>query len=158
MGGKYRNAINRRKQQGASTLVAVMMLLMVGLMMLTAQHRQLDSALLLAADQQRYLRAYNQAASALSWGMTQSWPRASRQTPQWHCQQWQDEALLACVKPSTLNGVVMVRGAGEIPGSEPLWLYQLATEIGTGSSSNLKALKGGWLDFCPAKRESDCVE
>ncbi|WON78959.1 YgdB family protein [Serratia sp. UGAL515B_01] len=150
--------MNRRKQQGGSTLVVVMMLLVVGLMMLTAQHRQLDSALLLAADQQRYLRAYNQAASALSWGLAQSWPRTSLQTRHWHCQEWQDEALLACVKRLGLGGVVMVRGAGQIPGAEPLWLYQLATEFGGEGGINLKAQKGGWLDFCPAKRESDCVE
>lgn len=53
-----------------------MLLLALGLMLLNAQHRQLDNALLLAADQQRYLQAYNQAASALSWGISQRWPRA----------------------------------------------------------------------------------
>lgn len=68
--------MNWRTQRGGSTLAAVMLLLALGLMLLNAQHRQLDNALLLAADQQRYLQAYNQAASALSWGMSQRWPRA----------------------------------------------------------------------------------
>jgi len=51
-------------QQGGITLAALMLLVM-GLMLLNAQHRQLDHALLLASDQQRYLLAYNQAVSAL---------------------------------------------------------------------------------------------
>ncbi|CAI2790265.1 Protein of uncharacterised function (DUF2509) [Serratia ficaria] len=59
-------------QRGGSTLAAVMLLLVMGLMLLNAQHRQLDQALLLASDQRRYLLAYNQAASALSWGMAQA--------------------------------------------------------------------------------------
>lgn len=65
--------MNRQTQRGGSALAAVMLLLALGLMLLNAQHRQLDNALLLAADQQRYLQAYNQAASALSWGMSQRW-------------------------------------------------------------------------------------
>lgn len=143
------------KQQGGSTLAAVMLLLVMGLMLLTAQQRQLDSALLLAVDQQRYLRAYNQAASALSWGLAQSWPREALQATRWSCQQMSGEALLACARLSARTGLVMVRGAGDVTGAEPLWLYQLATQNG---GNRLKAQRGGWLDFCPEKRESDCAE
>lgn len=146
------------RQQGGSTLAAVMLLLVMGLMLLTAQQRQLEGALLLAADQQRYLRAYNQAASALSWGLAQPWPRESLQATKWSCQQLGGEALLACARISAHSGLVMVRGAGDIVGSEPLWLYQLATQSGGAGSHMLKAQKGGWLDFCPEKRESDCAE
>lgn len=147
-----------RKQQGGSTLAAVMLLLVMGLMLLTAQQRQVDSALLLATDQQRYLRAYNQAASALSWGLVQQWPAEYLRASQWHCLREQTEALLACIRRSTRTGIVMVRGAGEMPGAEPMWLYQLATEVRTAGNLRLKAEKGGWLDFCPEKRESDCAE
>ncbi|ATM77125.1 MULTISPECIES: YgdB family protein [Serratia] len=146
------------RQQGGSTLAAVMLLLVMGLMLLTAQQRQLDSALLLAVDQQRYLRAYNQAASALSWGLAQPWPRESLQASHWSCQQISGEALQACARLSARTGLVMVRGAGDIAGSEPLWLYQLATQQGGAGGHLLKAQKGGWLDFCPEKRESDCAE
>ncbi|WP_447886282.1 YgdB family protein [Serratia fonticola] len=146
------------RQQGGSTLAAVMLLLVMGLMLLTAQQRQLDSALLLAVDQQRYLRAYNQAASALSWGLTQPWPRESLQASHWSCQQISSEALQACARLSARTGLVMVRGAGDVAGAEPLWLYQLATQQGGAGGYLLKAQKGGWLDFCPEKRESDCAE
>lgn len=146
------------RQRGGSTLAAVMLLLVMGLMLLTAQQRQLDGALLLAVDQQRYLRAYNQAASALSWGLAQPWPRESLQATRWSCQQMSGEAMLACARLSARTGLVMVRGAGDIEGAEPLWLYQLATQNGGAGGNRLKAQKGGWLDFCPEKRESDCAE
>ncbi len=150
--------MNTQKQQGGSTLAAVMLLLVMGLMLLTAQQRQLDSALLLAADQQRYLKAYNQAASALSWGLAQQWPHGSLQNTGWHCLQMNADALQACARLSSHNGVVVVRGAGKIVGAEPLWLYQLATEVRESGSVRLVAQKGGWLDFCPEKRESDCAD
>lgn len=106
--------MKRRTQRGGSTLAAVMLLLALGLMLLNAQHRQLDNALLLAADQQRYLQAYNQAASALSWGMSQRWPRAELSAAAWLCRQRVE--LTACARLSTRAGVVTVRGLGEMHG------------------------------------------
>ncbi len=114
--------MKRRTQRGGSTLAAVMLLLALGLMLLNAQHRQLDNALLLAADQQRYLQAYNQAASALSWGMSQRWPRTELSAAAWLCRQRAE--LTACARLSARVGVVTVRGLGEMRGGEPLWLYQ----------------------------------
>lgn len=146
--------MNRRAQRGGSTLAAVMLLLTLGLMLLNAQHRQLDNALLLAADQQRYLQAYNQAASALSWGMIQRWPRAELNAVTWLCRQQTE--LTACARLSARAGVVMVRGRGELRGDEPLWLYQLGTFGGAEIAGRMIAQPGGWLDFCPEKRLADC--
>jgi len=145
-------------QQGGSTLAAVMLLLVMGLMLLNAQQRQLDSALLLAVDQQRYLRAYNQAVSALNWGLVQPWSREQLTTTRWHCQQLHSDALQACARRSSRTGIVMVRGAGMVTQAEPLWLYQLTSETGAVGDVKLRAEKGGWLDFCPEKKESDCAD
>ncbi|WP_417903524.1 YgdB family protein [Chania multitudinisentens] len=147
-----------RVQQGGSTLAAVMLLLVMGLMLLNAQQRQLDSALLLAVDQQRYLRAYNQAVSALNWGLVQSWPREQLTTARWQCQQLLADTLQACARRSSRPGIVLVRGAGIIPESEPLWLYQLAAETSAVGDIRLQTEEGGWLDFCPEKKESDCAD
>lgn len=146
--------MNRRTQQGGSTLAAVMLLLALGLMLLNAQYRQLDNALLLAADQQRYLQAYNQAASALSWGMIQRWPRADLATGAWSCRQRAE--LTACARLSARAGVVMVRGRGEMRGGEPLWLYQLGAFEGAEVASRILAQPDSRLDFCPEKRLADC--
>lgn len=150
--------MKRQRQKGGSTLVAVMLLLVMGLMLLTAQQRQLDSALLLAVDQQRYLRAYNQAASALSWGLSQPWPQSVLQSSRWYCLPVNSDALQACARYSSRADIVVVRGAGAPLGGEPLWLYQLATEVQEMGNSRFKAQKGGWLDFCPEKRERDCAD
>lgn len=133
-----------------------MLLLVMGLLLLTAQQRQLDSAVLLAASQQRYLLAYNQASSALSWGLSDTWPRQTLQATTWQCRQLGSEALQACIRPSSRANLLIVRGTGEAPGAEPLWLYQLASATQQGESITLHAQKGGWLDFCPEKRATDC--
>lgn len=100
--------MNISAERGGSTLAAVMMLLVMGLMLLNAQHRQLDSALLLATDEKRYLRAYNQAASALSWGVAQSWSHGQLNESGWWCRQTTE--LRACAKLSSQAGIVLVRG------------------------------------------------
>lgn len=87
------------------------MLLVIRLMLLNAQHRQLDHALLLADGQQRYLLAYNQAASALSWKMAQRWPRDQLTINSWLCRQ--APGLTACVRLSAKRGLLMVRWAGD---------------------------------------------
>lgn len=145
-------------QQRGSTLAIVMLLLVMGLMLLNAQHRQLDSTLLLAVGQQRYLRAYNQAASSLSWGLVQDWPQNLLTADKWHCQQQDPNTLRACARISTHTGMVLLRGAGQLEGSQPLWLYQLATLKEEGNLMILLAKKGGWLDFCPEKNERDCAQ
>lgn len=146
--------MNRRGQRGGSTLAAVMLLLALGLTLLNAQHRQLDNALLLAVDQQRYLQAYNQAASALSWGMLQRWPRTELSATAWLCRQRAE--LTACARLSARAGVVTVRGLGEMRGGEPLWLYQWGAFHGEEAVGRVQAQPGGRLDFCPEKRLADC--
>jgi hypothetical protein len=145
-------------QHGGSTLAAVMLLLVIGLMLLNAQKRQLDSALLLAVDQQRYLRAYNQAISALHWGLVQPWSRTQLTNAKWQCQQLKSDDLQACVRRSARTGVIIVRGTGVIAHGEPLSLYQLASETKTVGDVMLQVEKGGWLDVCPEKKESDCAD
>jgi hypothetical protein len=148
--------MNAGGQRGGSTLAAVMMLLVMGLMLLNAQHRQLDSALLLAADEKQYLQAYNQAASALSWGVAQSWPIGRLATNGWWCQQTGE--LRACAKLSSQAGMVLVRGDAQMSRGEPLRLYQRTQPDGSGGDIALRAETGGWLDFCPEKKQADCAE
>ncbi|RLM08812.1 YgdB family protein [Gibbsiella quercinecans] len=145
--------MNVPAQQGGSTLAAVLLLLAMGLMLLTAQQRQLDNALLMAADQQQYLRAYNQAASALAWGLTQRWPQAELRAGAWHCRQQGSDNLKACARPASREGVVVLRGMGEMRNMSPFWLYALTVP---GAGDLLIAEPGGWLDFCPEKNAADC--
>lgn len=79
-----------------------MLLLVMGLILLNAQQCQLDHALLLAGDQQRYLLAYNQASSALSWRMMQRSPRDQLTINAWLCRQ--ASGLTAYVKLSDKRG------------------------------------------------------
>ncbi|MGE6303477.1 YgdB family protein [Serratia liquefaciens] len=148
--------MNINAERGGSTLAAVMMLLVMGLMLLNAQRRQLDSALLLATDEMRYLRAYNQAASALSWGVAQSWSHGQLNESGWWCRQTTE--LRACAKLSSQAGIVLVRGEAPMNGTEPLRLYQRSKPEGATGDIALRAETGGWLDFCPEKKQADCED
>lgn len=147
--------MNGADYQRGSVLAAVMLVLLMGLLLLGVQQKQLDSALLLAVEQRRYLQAYNQASSALNWGLTQSWPPALLNAGVWRCQRQFSAGLQACVKRASRPGVILLRGLGEMPAAEPLWLYQLATPDARG---RLRAEPGGWLDFCPEKDAAACAD
>ncbi|WP_127957435.1 YgdB family protein [Serratia microhaemolytica] len=148
-----------RAQQNGSILAAVMLLLLLGLMVLNGLQRQLESALLLSVEQQRYLRAHNQAASALSWGLAQRWPTNELSVSDWFCLPEHQDALQACLRYSTSAAQpAILRGRGIIDGQTPLWLYQLVTTHPEDNRVMLRAQPNGWLDFCPAKDGVDCAK
>lgn len=147
--------MNGRDSQRGSVLAAVMLVLVMGLLLLGAQQKQLDSALLLGVEQRRYLQAYNRASSALNWGLTQSWPPSLLNAGAWRCQRQPASGLQACVKRASRADMILLRGLGEIPAADPLWLYQLAMPDAHG---RLRAEPGGWLDFCPEKDAAACED
>ncbi|WP_274533177.1 YgdB family protein [Photorhabdus temperata] len=90
-------------QQGNVLLISVLMLLAVSLMMLKALHHHLDNALIMMVDERRYLKAFQQAESALAWGMAQSWLLYSDKTEEWYCLQQQEFHLTSCLKRYSSN-------------------------------------------------------
>ncbi|OWF78829.1 YgdB family protein [Yersinia alsatica] len=148
-------------QQGASTLAAVATLFVLGLFLLSALHRQLDNIQQITAEEQRHLRAFNQAASSLNWGLKQHWlfalPWSAGTT--WHCNEHQQYDLKACIKPASLTGFFILRGESQSTGA-PLMLYQrVKLHAVTEHSGGYQLVKTahGWLDFCPDKDAQFCL-
>lgn len=129
-------------QRGSSTLAAVMTLFSLGLFWLSAIHRQLDNIQQITGEEQRYLRAYNQAESSLNWGVSQRWALRIpwRVGSAWHCMAHQELGLKACVKRSSLAGFFILKGESLPLGSlPPLMLYQrVKLKAVTGSSGNYR--------------------
>lgn len=136
------------------------MLMSLGLLVLTTLGQHLSGALLLTANEHRYLIEWEQAESSLNWGMRQSWAISSGNG--WQCQRRNVNAaglgqpLNSCMRPSLREGIFLIKGEGKTTkGASPLTLYQQVTATKTpGGQYVLAALKQGWLDFCP---ESDAV-
>ncbi|EDR62229.1 YgdB family protein [Yersinia pestis] len=151
-------------QRGSSTLAAVMTLFSLGLFWLSAIHRQLDNIQQITGEEQRYLRAYNQAESSLNWGVSQRWALRIpwRVGSAWHCMAHKELGLKACVKRSSLAGFFILKGESLPLGSlPPLMLYQrVKLKAVTGSSGNYQLIDTphGWLDFCPDKDAQFCLD
>lgn len=139
-------------QQGGVVLGMTIMLVMLATLMLHAMQRQLDLSLSLVADEQQYVRDFQQAQSALNWGLQQAWP----QVPGWTCRtqaeyQWracllQDDEALLFGEPVTQQALLPADDAPALR----LWHWVRA------NGNRLKALPGGWIDYCPLSPAQAC--
>ncbi|CRF00443.1 TPA: YgdB family protein [Yersinia enterocolitica] len=151
------------QQRGTSTLAAIATLFALGLFLLSALHRQLDNIQKITAEEQRHLRAFNQATSSLNWGVTQNWSFSLpwQRRGVWHCHEQPQYGLKACIRPSSLAGFFILRGESQSFGTQPpLMLYQrtkLNAEQGNKGQYRLVKAAHGWLDFCPDKDAKFCL-
>ncbi|MDN0106865.1 YgdB family protein [Yersinia rochesterensis] len=150
-------------QRGTSTLAAVATLFSLGLFLLSALHRQLDNIQHITAEEQHHLRAFNQAASSLNWGVGQRWlfsmPWLASST--WHCNEHLQYGLKACLKPASLPGFFILKGESQSSETlSPRMLYQrvkLHSSQGARGEHRLVKVAHGWSDFCPDKDAKFCL-
>lgn len=153
----------KHKQRGYSMVTLVMVLLSISTLLLTSMSKRLESSLRFNLDERRYLRAYNQAASALTWGLKQRWDLPDIH---WQCQRSSLLELEACIK-TVGQGKLLLKGEGKLKENEPpLKLFQLADLADEVKPNNKNLFRyklaviahhSGWLDFCPTKEETDCL-
>ncbi len=160
--------MNGDPQQGSVTLAALVAVLLLGLTALLTWQRRMDVSLKMIQDQARYMTAFHQAESALSWGLCQCW-RGTRE----QCRQPPGEGFRACLQAGTASGSWLLRGeSAVVPGlPAPVCLYRLVVgrplaETGRAGAESglvpvvdaeapchmLAPLPGGWLDYPPARR------
>jgi len=154
---------NQVHQRGSAMILSVMMMMGLGLLALNTLNQHLNSALALTGQEHRYLQAWQQAASSLSWGASQRWLLST--SPTWQCQSLTtgpaaDRPLRSCVRPSHRPGIFILKGEGQgLEGEAPLVLYQLASHNKQARGSAIfTPLKGGWVDFCPLPTPRGCDE
>lgn len=142
-------------QQGGAVLGITIMLLVLATLMLHGMQRQLDASLSLVADEQQYVQDFQQAQSALNWGLRQKWTLATG----WSCQiegqyRWRACLLRRDDNKGIVFGEPLLQGASSPDAKlEPLRLWHWVTFYGDG----LKPLPGGWIDFCPLSPSQLCV-
>lgn len=150
--------MNNRQQRGASSLLAVILLLVLGVMLLKASQRRLDNALRLGYDERHYLEAYQQAVSALSWGVHYPWIQTAISSS-WSCQILPQETLTVCLKLSARTGFYLLKGSSTLTSYDSegsnIVLYQWITPV-AGKTEEWEATAHSWLDFCPEYDDKTC--
>lgn len=148
--------ISLSSQRGYSTIAMVMLLMLFGTLMLKGLNGQLTTQVKMYADERRYLLAYQQAVSSLSWGLVQIWNDIHTD---WQCRYHAQSQLKACVR--RLNDThVLLRGEGSFGQSQPaLTFFQLAEIIEDKepvSEIKFKASPYGMIDYCPLRVAAEC--
>ncbi|CNE85733.1 YgdB family protein [Yersinia nurmii] len=157
--------MRKSSQNGSAILMTITFIFALSLLLLQAMHRQLDNLLLISRNEQHYLRSYNLAISALSWGINQRWPlhqfANTRQSKKfWHCQEHLSEALRVCIKASVTPNIFVLRGEGLVNHhGQKIDLYQRVAPDNVQVSPeghHIVGIAQGWLDFCPEKERGFC--
>ena len=143
-------------EQGSGALAVLPILLVIGLTGTLGWQRFLDAAGTLIHDEQRYLQAFHQAESALSWAMTVPWRGENGE-----CHRPEDEVFRACLcAPRRTGGWVLQGESGSHDGSPgEVSLYRrVVLSRGEGTQEGavrvrrrctLTPLSNGWLDYNP---------
>jgi len=153
----------QNRQQGSAMILSIMVLMGLGLIALNSLQQQLSAGLALTSNQHRYVIAWENATSSLSFGISQSW-KISGDT-NWQCQIVAPNIIATgsgrtCLRPSLREDIFVVSGEGRLSQSdEPVMLYQqVSMQKQADGYLVLSPLKQGWLDFCPEADELFCHE
>ncbi|MGG5218030.1 MULTISPECIES: YgdB family protein [Rahnella] len=154
---------NSVRQRGSTMILSIIVMMGLGLIALNSLQQQLSAGLALTSNQHRYVIAWENAASALAWGIRQSWKDSSE--PFWQCRNVAAGIIASgtgrvCVRPSLRQDIFLFRGEGRMAeGNESVMQYQQVSVKKQASGEVIfSPLKQGWLDFCPEADEQVCNE
>ncbi len=143
-------------EQGSGALAVLPILLVIGLPAMLGWQVFLDASGTLIHDEQRYLEAFHQAESALSWAMTEPWRGEDGE-----CRRPGGEAFRACLRAPGLAGEWMLQAESAADDGLPgeVSLYRRVALRRTGGAEQradkerrsrmLIPLPNGWLDYDP---------
>lgn len=155
------NFTGTEHQRGSAIILSVMVMMGLGLIALNSLQQQLSAGLALTSSQHRFVIAWENASTALAWGVQQSWKASTGSD--WQCQDVAAGILISgkgrvCMRPSLRPDVFLLRGAGQMAESgEPVIHFQKASGKKQADGTLVFIpLKQGWLDFCPETNELIC--
>ncbi|RJT39478.1 DUF2509 family protein [Rahnella woolbedingensis] len=142
-------------------ILSIMVMMGLGLIALSSLQQQLSAGLALTSNQHRFVIGWENASSALAWGISQPWKDFS--DSRWQCQDVPAMLISSgggrvCVRASLRQDVFVLRGEGTAgEGKATVKLFQ-QTSMKKQADGKLSftPLKQGWLDFCPEADEQVC--
>lgn len=157
------NVTGSSRQRGSAMILSVLVMTGLGLIALTSLQQQLSAGLALTSNHHRYAIAWENASSALAWGVSQQWESITG--AKWQCQIVAAGITVpgsgqVCVRTSLRADIYLIRGEGKMDDvRDPVMLYQQASmKKQPDGSLRFSPLKQGWLDFCPESDEQACHE
>lgn len=156
-----KKADNLFRQKGSAMILSIMVMMGLGLIALGSLQQQLSAGLALTSDQHRFVIAWENASSALAWGISQPWKDVD--DARWQCQDVPAMLISSgggrvCARTSLRQDVFILRGEGTAGESKAtVKLFQQASmEKQADGKLSFSPLKQGWLDFCPEADERIC--
>lgn len=146
-----KHLVRIQHQTGFSSLLTVMLLMAIGMVLLTAQHRQMAERAAHYTKEREYLQSYQWAISALSWAVMQTWPaeEADKQR-QRHASGWE-----ACLFADKTGEQWILSGQDIRQNGRGLRLFHLIDHE-EDDMEQIRLTPHGWLDYCPDSKEEIC--
>lgn len=141
------------EQQGNIALVMVVVLMTTALLLLKTLHVYQENALNEFFKEKRYVEAFNQAESALSWGLKQSWRLQTFSRQGWQCQRPPTHLWESCIKHYK-GAQFILSGKGKYTDQYDVTLYRWVSPI--SGSQKVRGQIKGWLDYCPVYKKGFC--
>ncbi|WP_120508914.1 YgdB family protein [Rahnella bruchi] len=142
-------------------ILSIMVMMGLALIALSSLQQQLSAGLALTSNQHRFVIAWENASSALAWGISQPWKAFS--DARWQCQDVpamliSSDGGRVCVRASLRQDVYVLRAEGTTgEGKATVKLFQQASmKKQADGKLSFSPLKQGWLDFCPEADEQVC--
>lgn len=141
------------QQEGNIALVMVIVLMTTALLLLKGLHVYQENARNEFFKEKKYVEAFNQAESALAWGLKQSWRLQTFNRQQWQCQKPQAYSWESCIKHYK-GAQFVLSGKGKYKGQYNVMLYRWVSPI--AGTQKIRGQISGWLDYCPVDKKGFC--
>ncbi|WP_318564615.1 YgdB family protein [Providencia stuartii] len=141
------------EQRGNIALVMVIVLMTMGLLLLKTLHFYQDNARDEFFREKSYIEAFNQAESALAWGLKQSWRLTTYRGANWQCQRPPTQTWVSCIKHYK-SGQFVLSGKGLYKGRHYVTVYRWVAPI--SKTQKVRPRIKGWLDYCPVNQKGFC--
>lgn len=142
-----------KNQRGNIALVMVITLMTVALLLLKALHFYQENARDEFFREKKYIQAFNQAESALSWGVIQSWQLNNTKNAGWQCQQEPSQSWMSCIKHYKGSQFILT-GRSPYKGNGYVSVYRWVVPI--VGTQKVQVRMNGWLDYCPVDKKGFC--
>lgn len=144
--------VKKECQKGHIALVMVVILMTIGLLLIKSLHSYQEQAQHEWYKEAKYYHAFNQAESALAWGLTLQWEASTSKN--WVCQQNETQNWTSCLKPYK-GSVYVLLGQSPYKQGASIKVYQWVEW--DAKKQRILPRKNGWLDYCPVQQKGFCV-
>ncbi|SQH14421.1 DUF2509 family protein [Providencia heimbachae] len=141
-------------QKGNVALIMVVVLMTMGLLLLKAIHYYQERARDELLREIKYVEVFNQAESALAWGLGQLWKGDRSRKASWECKQVPTLLWHSCLKHYS-GSIFILSGKSNFKQGEQINVYRWVKLV--AGTQKIQARTQSWLDYCPVEKKGFCL-